>query len=285
MSLNTAHANGGVLIYAGERILIFYDGIEFVIKNPSVSEFSGKKHGRVYLTSHRVIFNCKKTDHLQSFSIPFKCMREVKLEQPIFGANYISGTVIAETEGKWQGQATFELHFTHGGCIDFGQAMLEAGKRASRNRTRQPPPYSPPPAGPYYAAPPPAYAPAMNDPMYNFVPYQTFPEQPPANSVYMMEAPPPYPGIDPNPPPYNPNMYGGAQQPMAQGGYPPAQPGYPPAQPPQPGFNVTNGYPNGNDAKAQEASQSAYYNPQQPHNVYMPASAPPSYDDATKKQQ
>jgi hypothetical protein len=274
MSLNMAHANGGVLIYAGERILIYYDGIDFVIKNPSVSEFAGKKHGRVYLTSHRVIFNSKKTDHLQSFSIPFKCMRDIKLEQPIFGANYIGGVVVAETGGKWQGQAKFELHFTHGGCIDFGQAMLEAGKKASQNR-RQPPPYVPPPAGPYYAAPPPAYAPAMNDPVYSFVPYQTFPERPPENSVYMMEAPPPYPGIDPNPPPYNPNMSAGAQA-----GYPQAQ-----AAPPQPGFNVVNGYPNGNDAKAQEAAQSAYYNPQQPHNVYMPATAPPSYEDATKKQQ
>jgi hypothetical protein len=42
------------------------------------------------------------------------------------------------------------------------------------------------------------------------------------------------------------------------------------------------------DAKAMEAAGNGYYNPANPHNVYTPAqypSAPPSYDDATKKNQ
>jgi hypothetical protein len=36
---------------------------------------------------------------LKAFSIPFFCMREVELEQPIFGANFIKGKVHAEQGG------------------------------------------------------------------------------------------------------------------------------------------------------------------------------------------
>lgn len=52
--------------------------------------------------------------------------RDVKLEQPIFGANYLTGTVIAEPGGKWNGEAVWRLTFNKGGCIDFGRALLTA---------------------------------------------------------------------------------------------------------------------------------------------------------------
>lgn len=48
------------------------------------------------------------------------------LEQPIFGANYIKGVVVAQPNGNWAGQAKFKLVFKAGGAIDFGQAMLKA---------------------------------------------------------------------------------------------------------------------------------------------------------------
>ncbi|WAQ95878.1 WBP2-like protein [Mya arenaria] len=131
-----------------------------------------------------------------------------------------------------------------------GKMLDEAG--ASRNRPAQPPPYSPP-QGPFYQAPPPAYS-APHTEYYAWVPYQTFPTAPPPEYVYTTGAPPPYPGVDP---------------------------AYPPPQP------VANGTSSA-DAKAMEAAASGYYNPANPHNVYTPApypSAPPSYDDVTKKNQ
>ncbi|XP_013386870.1 WW domain-binding protein 2 [Lingula anatina] len=256
MSLNTAHANGGVLIYCGERILIYYDNVEVSLESEGgpVPQFKGNKKGRLYLTTHRVIFNNRNNkDVLQSFSMPFFCMKQLELEQPVFGANYIKGKVVAEQNGNWQGIAKFKMWFNSGGAIEFGQAMLEAGRLANRNRPPQPPPYFPP-AGPFYQAPPPAYAPP-GEPLYGFVPYQTFPTAPPADGVYMTEAPPPYPGIDPNlrPPPYPPQQNNSA------------------------------------DAKAAEAAASAYngayYDPGNPHNVYMPPpqGAPPAYSEAAKK--
>ena len=61
---------------------------------------------------------------------------QVELEQPVFGANYIKGTVNAQPNGGWTGQAKFKLTFKHGGAIEFGQAMLKVasmGKLPSRN--------------------------------------------------------------------------------------------------------------------------------------------------------
>ncbi|KAJ8318213.1 hypothetical protein KUTeg_003304 [Tegillarca granosa] len=252
MSLNTAHAHGGVVIYNGERILLYCDGVEFALDG-AVPAFKGNKKGRIYLTTHRVIFTNKDFKALlQSFSIPFYCMKEVELEQPVFGANYIKGRVVAEEGGNWTGSCKFKLWFNSGGCIEFGQAMLRAGQLASRNRMQQPPPPYVPPQGPYYQAPPSNYAAPQN---YAWVPYQTFPSAPPPEYVYMTEAPPPYPGVDPN---YTP---------------------YPP--PPQ-----HNGHMSAADAKAQEANNSAYYNPATPHNVYVPATAsapPPPYSEFEKK--
>lgn len=43
-------------------------------------EFKGTKSGRIYLTTHRMIFNNKKKhDSLQSFSFPFIVMTDVRI--------------------------------------------------------------------------------------------------------------------------------------------------------------------------------------------------------------
>ena len=48
----------------------------------------------------QVIFNNKDAkDTLQSFSMPFFTMKELELEQPVFGANYIKGKVKPEPGG------------------------------------------------------------------------------------------------------------------------------------------------------------------------------------------
>ena len=48
----------------------------------------------------QVIFNSKNPkDTLQSFSMPFHSMKEVELEQPVFGANFIKGKTKADPQG------------------------------------------------------------------------------------------------------------------------------------------------------------------------------------------
>jgi len=61
MSINNSHyGQNGVLLYNGEVILIYYDGVELEL-TPYVANalMKGKKKGRIYLTSHRVNPNSK----------------------------------------------------------------------------------------------------------------------------------------------------------------------------------------------------------------------------------
>jgi len=258
MALNSAHANGGVLIHAGESILLFSDNVQMEFAGQDGPEFKGEKKGRLYLTTHRMIFNNKKqSDPMLSFSFPFVTLKDVELEQPIFGANYIKGKVRAQPGGNFVGEAKFQLHFKSGGAIDFGQAMLKAAQMASRNYNGSdlPPPYTPPTSG-WYAAPPPAYS--ANPAGYGgwVPPTHVFPDQPPANTVYMTDAPPPYPGINGN------NGY-------STGG-------------------TGGGWTNPNTAAAQPV-QTGYYDPSNPGQAYVPPPAyynepPPGYDHQAKKQ-
>ncbi|CAK9806730.1 WW domain-binding protein 2 [Anthophora plagiata] len=286
MSLNTAHANGGVLIHAGERILLFCDNVTMEFHGPDQPEFAGIKRGRLYLTTHRMIFNAKdEREKMQSFSFPFVTLSQVEVEQPILNANYIKGKCHAQPNGNWIGECKFKLHFKNGGAIEFGQAMLRAASIAQRNgpTNNDPPPYQPPTSS-WYAAPPPAYQAAATG-YYGWVPpTNVFPDKPPANSVYMTDMPPPYPGINA---PYQgyasvppQGAWGGSQQP---GWTPPQQNGAPGWS--NPNYNAQP--MSQADAKAAEAAQSAYYDPSRPQCAYVPPPAyyesPPSFQEATEK--
>ncbi|KAM7296022.1 WW domain-binding protein 2 [Ixodes scapularis] len=345
MSLNTAHAPGGVLIFNGEIILLYVDGVDLTFEGQDARGFAGTKKGRLYLTTHRMVFTNKNTkDALLSFSFPFFTVSNLELEQPIFGANFIKGKVKAEVNGNWTGQCTFKLKFMKGGAIEFGQAMIEAGKCASRFMTTDPPPYCAP-TGPYTSPPPPAYMPPHNA-QYGFnVPYNVFPDAPPvrrrqaavlemicavsysvctelqrgrctcrktevpsmhcdgsgvANTVFMSDMPPPYPGV--NSPAQYPGA-GGYPNPQSQPGAAPmggqnpyngaapapgfyagvAPPGYPGGQQQPamaPGYPAPAGYPSLADAKAAEAAQSAYYNPANPNFAYTPSAPPGAFYQA-----
>ena len=65
----------------------------------------------LYLCMLQVIFNAASSkESMQSFSMPFYCMREIELEQPIFGANYIKGKIISEQGGTAQNGGDFYYH-------------------------------------------------------------------------------------------------------------------------------------------------------------------------------
>ena len=49
--------------------------------------------------SVQVIFLSKGKDAMQSFMMPFYLMKDCEIKQPVFGANYIKGTVKAEAGG------------------------------------------------------------------------------------------------------------------------------------------------------------------------------------------
>ncbi|NXJ88030.1 WBP2 protein, partial [Corythaixoides concolor] len=210
--------------------------------------FKGTKKGMLYLTPYRMIFVSKGKDPMLSFMMPFYLVKGCSIEQPVFSANYIKGQIQAEAGGGWEGQGTFKLTFNSGGAIEFGQLMFKAASNASSGVPLQNPGYGYTPVPGGYAPTPPApggYSPAPGG----------YAAPPPPNGPY------PY-----TPPPMN--AYGPAPQPM---GYPYAQTPAPTAPPAW----VGPGMPGG--SKAMEAASSAYYNPANPHNVYMPVDQPPPY--------
>ncbi len=157
---------------------------------------------------------------------------------------------------------------------------------ASRNYVHDaPPPYTPP-SGAWYLAPPPAYSADPNGYGGWVPPTNVFPEQPPrkqsknvknsqtlnpcfpANSVYMTESPPPYPGI---------NGYSGYATANGAGGF--TVPGGAAGGASAP--NMTSA-----EAKAAEAAQvqTGYVDPNNPTTAFIPPNdLPPSYDESTKK--
>ncbi|NWH63422.1 WBP2 protein, partial [Geococcyx californianus] len=222
-------------------VLMTYDHVEITFSDiePMPDAFKGTKKGSVFLTPYRVIFVSKGKDAMQSFVMPFYLLKDCEIKQPVFGANYIKGTVKAEPGGGWEGSATFRMTFSAGGAIEFGQRMLQVASQVSRGEI---------PNGAY------GYS-YMSNGSYAFAP-------PAANGGYPYAPPPPefYPG-----PPVADGDVGYMHLP------PPPYPG--PMEPPASGPDLPA--TPAAEAKAAEAAASAYYNPGNPHNVYMPTDQPP----------
>ncbi|XP_040844241.1 postacrosomal sheath WW domain-binding protein [Ochotona curzoniae] len=195
MAVNQSHSEDRrrPAIPHGESLLMECTDVDlsFPQQPQSSSLFSGTKSGTLFLTSYRVIFLTSHSvnDPMLSFMMPFHLMKNCTVEQPVFGANYIKGTILAAPDGGWEGQATFKLVFRGGGAIDFSRVMAEAASAASRGAPlgttgyqlgpiriyiiardesvyppqtpamhcgAPPPGYAAPPPG--YGAPPPGYA-------------------------------------------------------------------------------------------------------------------------------
>ncbi|XP_077195452.1 postacrosomal sheath WW domain-binding protein isoform X2 [Paroedura picta] len=278
MALNRNHSEGGgVVLPPGECIIKQCKDVELtfsdVTSKPDI--FKGTKKGMVLLTPYRVIFLSKGKDPMMSFQMPFTLMKGCSIEQPVFSANYIKGVIQAEPGGGWEGQASFKMSFCGGGAIEFGQAMFKRASDASRGVPFQTfgfgfayiaggyiphPPvpggyvpgtyvHPPPPAGPYpyMHAQMNGYGPAPQPMGYPYAPPPGM--YPPPGGMYMAP-PPPYP---------NPSAAG----------------------PSAPTTWTEPGMPGGN--KATPETSSAYYNPANPHNVYMPMDQPPPYSPPGEK--
>ncbi|CAI9534518.1 unnamed protein product [Staurois parvus] len=276
MSLNKNHSqNGGVIVNNGESVIKMCKDVELTFSDLAykMDAFKGTKKGLLYLTPYRVIFVSKGKDPMMSFMMPFYLVKGCSIEQPVFSANYIKGIISAEPGGGWEAQASFKLTFNSGGAIEFGQQMFKLATNASR--APQPPNvgygYTPTavpgaygPGG--YPPAPGGYAPALSAGPYPYVP--------PTMNGY---APAPQPMGYPYAPPQGPGMYPPELNPMYMAPPPPYPgPPYSAAQAP-PGPTVWSEPGMLGNGKAAEAASSAYYNPANPHNVYMPMERPPPY--------
>ncbi|KAI0988643.1 hypothetical protein GJ496_004162 [Pomphorhynchus laevis] len=199
MSINDAYHEGGVLLFSGERIIIYYDGIKADFSkssNPILNESSIK--GRIYLTTHRTILLQDKNRHstLQSFALPFQFIVSIAVEQPVFGANYLQVKAKSANEGNFEGVVNFNITFKRGGAIEFSRAIARAVEMANLAQS---------------TFGPPDYQNVINNTQAfnihnpnesvffsdanSWVYHETFSQRPPANEVYMKDELPPYTGI------------------------------------------------------------------------------------------
>eukprot|EP00931_Biecheleriopsis_adriatica_P076522 TRINITY_DN50216_c0_g1_i1.p2 TRINITY_DN50216_c0_g1~~TRINITY_DN50216_c0_g1_i1.p2 ORF type:complete len:223 (-),score=46.55 TRINITY_DN50216_c0_g1_i1:69-737(-) len=113
---------------AGEAFVLRRDNIDFECNLPRGGKLWGR--GCFFLSSKRIVFvvgekTCRAD--FKSFAIPLQTMRKPKFEQPIFGANYLTGLVrpVAGTETDTSaapligGDTAFFLTFRSGGCNTF----------------------------------------------------------------------------------------------------------------------------------------------------------------------
>ncbi|CAF0756829.1 unnamed protein product [Adineta steineri] len=103
MSINQAHYQGGLLLYQGEQIVNHSKNVTLAFDDASRQSgdiFRGKHKGKVFVTTHRMVFlSDDQRDSLVSFAVAFMYMKNLSVEQPIFGANYISGIAASHPNG------------------------------------------------------------------------------------------------------------------------------------------------------------------------------------------
>ncbi|CAM9405974.1 unnamed protein product [Lampetra planeri] len=261
MALNRNHSqNGGVVVTNSESVLVHYENVElsfgdFVV-TPDV--FKGSKKGIIYLTPFRVIFVTKGKDPMQSFMMPFYLMKNCDIKQPVFGANFIKGTINAEAGGGWEGSASFKLTFSSGGAIEFGQRMFQVAKQGE--------------------------GPAANGAYgYSYMGNGAFGFAADPNMAYAPQVPTGYPYAPAQPTgyPYPPPPQGEMISQMLMeddvcvctlaGVYYPPPPPYPGPMP------IPPSAPHFEDAASGKAAEAAYFDPANPHAVYMPMDQPPPY--------
>jgi hypothetical protein len=138
MALNPVILENGVPeVTVGETFLLSRGGIMFSVKAKEAGKFTGK--GVMYLTSHSLFFVCEKPVltrgiSFSSFRIPITSLSDEKFNQPIFGANNLSGRV-TPVVGAEQGLSdwTFAFYFKNGGCGTFLPLFFMAMERGRQN--------------------------------------------------------------------------------------------------------------------------------------------------------
>ncbi|OEH77538.1 hypothetical protein cyc_02604 [Cyclospora cayetanensis] len=122
---------------SGEVFFLKRASIGFKLKGPGVSL---KGNGSFFLSSQRIVFlkQGKVQTHgsFSSCELPLHLVQRAQFKQPIFGANYIEGTVHPkqEAESPLQGTSTWSLTFNAGGCGTFINIFFRIWRQARNHQ-------------------------------------------------------------------------------------------------------------------------------------------------------
>eukprot|EP01024_Parvocaulis_polyphysoides_P050418 TRINITY_DN4907_c0_g3_i1.p1 TRINITY_DN4907_c0_g3~~TRINITY_DN4907_c0_g3_i1.p1 ORF type:complete len:232 (-),score=35.73 TRINITY_DN4907_c0_g3_i1:448-1107(-) len=129
--------------FPGERILLRREGINIDLNGVATNSGKWQTRGVLYLTDVRLIFVAAKTDAasgLAGFDFPLVYLKDVKFNQPIFGANNLSGQVWPAIEGGGPAGVYpphgFILYFKEGGVGTF-LPLFFRGLEHARNSFRR----------------------------------------------------------------------------------------------------------------------------------------------------
>ena len=118
------------MLIQGEHFLLSRRGMTCEISVPGLPTLKGS--GELTLTTIRMVFIVSKKVALgdgmffEAFDLPLTTLSAEKFNQPIFGANNLTGTVQPVVGGGLPGPAAFKLTFREGGCGTFLYFFLRA---------------------------------------------------------------------------------------------------------------------------------------------------------------
>lgn len=117
----------------GEFFVMKRDGVDFEFKVQNGNKYTGK--GSMILTTFRIICLNKKASAFKAFDLPLSLTKGEKFEQPIFGANYLSGTC-SPLLNSLPGIITWKIWFMEGGCGVFVPTYLKMVYSMRKNKRR-----------------------------------------------------------------------------------------------------------------------------------------------------
>ncbi|GAA5816838.1 hypothetical protein MFLAVUS_010372 [Mucor flavus] len=111
-------------------------------------------NGTVILSNQRIVYLAQETSaEFKNLNIPILNFKNWKLEQPWFGANFVSGVVLPVQGGGLTKAGNLKITFTEGGAIEFTTILRNLLERIGESN-EIPREFEPLPA--YQQPPPPA---------------------------------------------------------------------------------------------------------------------------------
>ncbi|KAF8821837.1 putative arabinogalactan protein [Cardiosporidium cionae] len=121
----------------GEIFLLKRKGIQF---QATIGSRTYDGNGKLFLSTRRIVFVKKgspgKHARFSSVEIPLFLASDVNFKQPIFGANYLIGSVKPlACENAFSGEARWSLTFKKGSCSTFLNVFLPLYEKISKNQS------------------------------------------------------------------------------------------------------------------------------------------------------
>ncbi|CAM9303666.1 unnamed protein product [Heterosigma akashiwo] len=127
---------GVPVVVGNERFLMMRTKIHFKVNIQGSGRY--RAHGKMLMTTDRLVFVAENPPFqngisFQGYDLPLVYMSNERFNQPIFGANNLTGTV-NEPAGTGNLEVDFKISFNNGGCMTFLQNFFSTlGHIRSRN--------------------------------------------------------------------------------------------------------------------------------------------------------